>query len=199
LVLEALHWDLSAVTPFCLLDLLLRRLNNDAPFHLPTVRSHAETFAALVATEHHLSFAAPAGVKAASCLLAAVIGLRGVGAGSEARSEEVNRLLAELAQLTGAQPEALLRHVAAIEEAMRIRMSAAAPADNNNSRSDKEMLPAAQDNPCSVNGNVVVVAASSRAQGGQRGPATAAGGGGGSAPPSVSPTDLVDMSVACVY
>jgi len=184
LVLETLHWDLSAVTPFCLLDLLLRRLEQhlDSPFDLPTVRRHAETFAALAATEYGLCWSANPGLTASSCLLTAVSGLRGTGPKAHERAREGNRLLRDLSQLVNADVGTLVNGVAAIERAMREAMPVE---DNNNSHAKERMLPAATTaaphavNPASAANNASNPSSSSSS--------------------SSSPTDLVDMSVACVY
>ena len=93
LVLQVLEWDLSAVTPYSIMDHLLRTLNLDASFNIDTVRKHAETFVALTATEHIFCHSSPA-VVAVACLGAALRGLSGKG------MEEV---LSKLQLLTGVQ------------------------------------------------------------------------------------------------
>lgn len=94
LVLQVLEWDLSAVTPYSILDHLLRTLNLDASFaNVETVRKHAETFVALTATEHQFCHSSPAVVAVAS-LGAALRGLSGKG---------LEEMLAKLQLLTGVQ------------------------------------------------------------------------------------------------
>ena len=73
LVLQVLGWDLSAVTPYSILDHLLRSLSCSA-----VVRKHAETFVALAATEHSFCRRSPA-VVAVACLGAALRGLNAAG------------------------------------------------------------------------------------------------------------------------
>merc|ERR1712029_758842 len=51
-VLDALQWDLSAVTPYSILDHILRTVNFQPMFDPRVVRKHAETFVALAATEY---------------------------------------------------------------------------------------------------------------------------------------------------
>jgi hypothetical protein len=78
IVLNVLEWDLSAVTPYSILDHLLRSINLDSSFSLETVRKHAETFCALAATEHIFCQKRPA-VVAVACLGAALRGLNSTG------------------------------------------------------------------------------------------------------------------------
>jgi transcription initiation factor TFIIIB Brf1 subunit/transcription initiation factor TFIIB len=82
-VLDVLGWDLSAVTPYSILDHLLRTLDLD---NVNTVRRHAETFNALAATEHAFLNQSP-DVVALACLAAALRGLNCKG-----REETVKRL-----------------------------------------------------------------------------------------------------------
>ena len=78
-VLDALQWDLSAVTPYSILDHILRTLNFEpSGFDPEVVRKHAETFVALAATEHIFSLKSPATV-AISCLATALRGLNPKG------------------------------------------------------------------------------------------------------------------------
>ena len=73
-VLDALQWDLSAVTPYSILDHILRTVSFGPMFDPEVVRKHAETFVALAATEHLFSLKSPITV-AVACLGAAVRGL----------------------------------------------------------------------------------------------------------------------------
>jgi transcription initiation factor TFIIIB Brf1 subunit/transcription initiation factor TFIIB len=82
-VLDVLGWDLSAVTPYSILDHLLRTLDLD---NVDTVRRHAETFNALAATEHTFLNQSP-DVVALACLAAALRGLNCNG-----REETIERL-----------------------------------------------------------------------------------------------------------
>ncbi len=100
LVLQVLNWDLSAVTPYTVLDQLLRSLpvwhREEDPDLSPSsdlVRRHAETFVALAATEH--SFCRrPAAVVAVASLGAA---LRGLGA------RDLQGVLRRLTEATGVE------------------------------------------------------------------------------------------------
>jgi hypothetical protein len=77
-VLDVLEWDLSAVTPYSILDHILRSVKLDSTFNMETVQKHAETFIALAATEHIFCSKSPA-VVAVSCLGAALRGLNPTG------------------------------------------------------------------------------------------------------------------------
>ena len=67
IVLEALQWDLSAVTPYSILDQILRSVPLEVDSTNPSnVRKHAETFVALAATEYHFTHKSPALIAVAS-------------------------------------------------------------------------------------------------------------------------------------
>ena len=95
LVLQVLGWDLSAVTPYGILDQLLRSLDSSSssssPLDLDLVRRHAETFVALAATEFSFYHHRPAVVAVAS-LGAALRGLNAAG---------LQEMLAALGGVTG--------------------------------------------------------------------------------------------------
>ena len=73
-VLDVLQWDLSAVTPYSILDHILRTVSFGPLLDPEVVRKHAETFVALAATEHLFSLKSPITV-AVACLGAAIRGL----------------------------------------------------------------------------------------------------------------------------
>ncbi|QQP39473.1 Uncharacterized protein FKW44_020363, partial [Caligus rogercresseyi] len=73
IILNVLEWDLSAVTPYGILDHLLRTLTIEST-SAETIRRHAETFVALTATEFVFHQHGPAAI-AVSCLGAALRGL----------------------------------------------------------------------------------------------------------------------------
>jgi len=77
-VLDVLQWDLSAVTPYSIMDHILRTVPFGSKVDPEVVRKHAETFVALAATEHLFSLKSPATV-AISCLGAALRGLNPQG------------------------------------------------------------------------------------------------------------------------
>ena len=75
-VLDVIGWELSAVTPYYILDHLLRSIDfKDSNCDMVKVRMHAETFQALAATEHAFMGQSPA-VVALACLADALRGLR---------------------------------------------------------------------------------------------------------------------------
>ncbi len=91
-MLQVLNWDLSAVTPYAILDQLLRSVAWDGcQVSMDLVRRHAETFVALAATEHSFCRLTPTVVAVASLGAA----LRGLGA------NDLQGVLHRLADLTG--------------------------------------------------------------------------------------------------
>ena len=92
MILNVLGWDLSAVTPYSILDQLLRSLELDAPADkkapVEKIRKHAETLVALAATEYSFCQKSPALV-AVSSLGAALRGLKTQGLDSMIASLEI--------------------------------------------------------------------------------------------------------------
>lgn len=90
--MNVLGWDLSAVTPYSILDQLVRSLELDAPADkkapVEKIRKHAETLVALAATEYSFSQKSPALV-AVSSLGAALRGLKTQGLDSMIASLEI--------------------------------------------------------------------------------------------------------------
>ena len=76
MVLELLNWDLSAITPYCILDQLLRRLIQ--PLHdlrghfqdLQSIRNYAETLLNLAITESDFLTTPPSLIAVASLITA---------------------------------------------------------------------------------------------------------------------------------
>ena len=110
MVLGVLKWDLSSVTPYSVLDNILRRyyglLETDKSnaLQLSTVRRHAETFVALAATESNFMRYNPA-VVAVSSLGAAI---RGLSVGCYGKDtvetfDELNTILEHLQSTTGTE------------------------------------------------------------------------------------------------
>lgn len=78
-MLEILGWDLSTVTPYCVLEQILRRID-PAPelrFDLRAIREASETLVSLVSTEFHLLSSMSNDLIAVSCVLAAFNGMKG--------------------------------------------------------------------------------------------------------------------------
>ena len=116
MVLDVLGWELSAVTPYYILDHLLRSIDlNGSNCDLAKVRLHAETFQALAATEHAFMGRSPA-VVALACLADALRGLRCQG---------LEALLDYLEKSTGVRKELVLACMEQIEVSIKLSMSGA--------------------------------------------------------------------------
>lgn len=115
IVLNVLGWDLSAVTPYSILEHLLRSMKLEPTFNLETVKKHAETFCALAATEHIFSLKRPA-VVAVACLGAALRGLNSNG---------LDNMLSSLQISTGVQLGAIKDCMDQIEISISLSMSGA--------------------------------------------------------------------------
>lgn len=125
-VLNILGWDLSATTPYAILDQLLRRLTFDSSFNLSTIRRHAETFLALTATEFDF-YPRSATVLAVSCLTAAFSGMKR----SPQQCQSVHDLVLTLASVSGIPTSEILSCVSDIESTMQLRMPPSNPQNNN--------------------------------------------------------------------
>jgi hypothetical protein len=96
LVLQVLNWDLSAVTPYCIVDQLLRRLPLEQ-FDRNQARHFTETLVSLAATEHSLQVRSSSSLIAVSCLAASLARMR------ETPEQDVylRTLLSKLCAVTG--------------------------------------------------------------------------------------------------
>ena len=109
MVLNVLHWDLSSVTSYSILDNILRRTAGSSPnaklysSEISTIRRHAETFVALAATEPDFMGYSPAAISGAS-LGTAIRGLNSgcYGKNTLENSGQLNGLLTHLQALTNA-------------------------------------------------------------------------------------------------
>ena len=116
MVLDVLGWELSAVTPYYILDHLLRSIDLEGSnCDLAKVRLHAETFQALAATEHAFMGQSPA-VVALACLADALRGLRCQG---------LDALLDYLEKSTGVRKELVVACMEQIEVSIKLSMSGA--------------------------------------------------------------------------
>lgn len=107
MVLQLLNWDLSAITPYCILDQLLRRLNYDLRGHiadLQIIRNYAETHLKNALTDSELLTTSPC-LMAVSSLIAAVLKLHQK---SNSCQNVVLNFLQHLLELTGIQLEEAL-------------------------------------------------------------------------------------------
>ena len=171
LVLQILRWDLSYVTPYGILDILLRGLEDcDAGVSLSLIRRHAETFISLVATEYTMQLSASPNLIAVSSLLAAFNGMR-----PHLRNQYVmDKLLAALAGLSGLDAADIVHFMGQIESRMAERL----PTTISGGNEDAKPVPTA--------------AAAKQQQQQQLNPSK----GTNPSPPSASPTDLMELSAA---
>merc|ERR1712029_776094 len=112
-VLDALPWDLSAVTPYSILDHILRTVNFQPMFDPRVVRKHAETFVALAATEYSFCHQSPM-VVAVACLGAALRGLNPHG---------LEAMLSAIHLSCGLQMEQIKQCMDLIEDSIKFSMS----------------------------------------------------------------------------
>ncbi|CAB4064461.1 CCND2 [Lepeophtheirus salmonis] len=140
ILLNVLEWDLSAVTPYGILDHLLRTLNIESSSS-ETIRRHAETFVALTATEFVFYQHGPAAV-AVSCLGAALRGLN---------VSTLSSVLEHLHYTTGVNTITIKDCMDQIEESISMSMSGlsfqpsssspAAPSSKSNNVSAPKIIP----------------------------------------------------------
>lgn len=130
LVLSVLGWDLSVVTPYTIVDQVLRRINPKCGYDLRTIKAHAETFIALAATEYdfYLNYSNPS-VIAVSAIMAAFSGMTANHQHQANRDNLLHILnfVSELTQLS-AQTSVIQKCMNEIEETMTSRL----PTSNNN-------------------------------------------------------------------
>ena len=104
MILELLNWDLSAITPYCILDQLLKRLiqplsNLQSSLNVSEVRSHAEAFVAVASTEADFMTTPPCLIAVAS-LISALTSLK-----STLPKEPLTHFVQTLLSLTGVSLE----------------------------------------------------------------------------------------------
>eukprot|EP00096_Caligus_rogercresseyi_P011784 TRINITY_DN4757_c0_g1_i1.p1 TRINITY_DN4757_c0_g1~~TRINITY_DN4757_c0_g1_i1.p1 ORF type:complete len:322 (-),score=118.79 TRINITY_DN4757_c0_g1_i1:278-1243(-) len=128
-VLSVLSWDLSIVTPYTVLDQIMRRIGSVEALNidLNTVRRHAETFIALAATEYefYLAFEGRPAVLAVGALIAAFSGY------GRLLSEDI---ASDLCQLTGVDAHEAFNTGRYIEDVMSRRISEARNASGSPSK-----------------------------------------------------------------
>jgi len=114
MILNVLKWDLSAVTPYSILDQLLRSIElRDERLTLEKIRKHSETLVALAATEYAFSHKSPALVAVAS-LGAALRGLKTSG---------LDSMLQNLHLTTGVQENVITECMDEIELSIGLSMN----------------------------------------------------------------------------
>lgn len=118
-MLQVLDWDLSAVTPYCILDQLLRRVDfSECSMDGAVIRRHSETFISLVATELDLQAGLPAGLLAISCLIAAVNGLKQ----TSEQSHYLAKLLSVMSEISSHSQSDIVKAVDNVEAVMKERL-----------------------------------------------------------------------------
>merc|ERR1719195_2284175 len=103
MVLELLNWDLSAITPYCILDQLLRRLlqplsNLQNTVNIQEVRNQAEAFLAVASTEADF-ITTPPSLMAVASLISAFSSLK------RSPEEPFSHFVQTLLSITGVTPE----------------------------------------------------------------------------------------------
>lgn len=175
LVLDVLEWDLSAVTPYSILDHILRSIKFDPVFNAETVRKHAETFVALAATEHTFCHKSPA-VVAVACLGAALRGLN---------SQGLEAMLSNLQLSSGVQTSVIRECMEQIEVSISLSMSGSSYQPNSTTGAATTTATTTTPAPAATQTIPKII------------PQQSSGYFGSSA--STTPTDLMDVVSACVY
>lgn len=128
MVLELLNWDLSAITPYCILDQLLRRLLqplNDLRGQfddLQSIRNYSETLLSLAITETGFLTVSPSLV-AISSLITAMSSLKQRPASMAEAEPLVANFLHTLFELTGLNIEEVTTVIHKLEAVVRVRIA----------------------------------------------------------------------------
>lgn len=125
MVLELLNWDLSAITPYCILDQLLRRLIQ--PLHdlrghfqdLQSIRNYAETLLSLAITESDFLTVPPSLIAVASLITA----MSSLNQKPSANEPLVANFLQNLFDLTGLNLQEVAAVINNLEVIVRARIS----------------------------------------------------------------------------
>lgn len=135
MVLELLDWDLSAITPYCILDQLLRRLIqplNDLQGHfddLNSLRNYAETLLSVALTEIDFMTVSPALV-AVSSLITAMSSLSQNNQ-TNGSNPKVATFLHNLLDMVGLQVEEVAVSINNLETIIRARIAYEQRCSNN--------------------------------------------------------------------
>jgi len=128
LVLELLNWDLSAITPYCILDQLLRRLakplHDLQDFDLTEVRNYSEAILNLALTESAFLTTSPCLI-AVSSLITAMSNLGRVTSSSRGQQNEalVANFLHQLFEITNIRVEEISEVISQLEHIVRLRFA----------------------------------------------------------------------------
>lgn len=126
-VLQALKWDVSCVTPHDFLEHILSRLPLSADERL-SVRRHTQTFIALCTADFKFVVSPPSMI-AAACVSAAATGLKGDEWCRAVRLQSILR------NITSTDTECLRQCQEQIEESLRNSLSESATSSSNSSSS----------------------------------------------------------------
>ena len=127
-MLELLNWDLSAITPYCILDQLLRRLakplHDLKEFDLTEVRNYSEAILNLALTESVFLTTSPCLI-AVSSLITAMSNLgRGQSRGQQPQNEAlVANFLHQLFEISNIRVEEISGVISQLEHIVRLRFT----------------------------------------------------------------------------
>ena len=139
LVLELLNWDLSAITPYCILDQLLRRLAKPLhdlkeDFDLTEVRNYSEAILNLAMTETTFLTTSPCLVAVSSLITAmSNLGLRGQQRGQN--EALVASFLHQLFEISNIKVEEISEVISQLEHIVRLRFAYVPPLTNQQQQS----------------------------------------------------------------
>ena len=127
LVLELLNWDLSAITPYCILDQLLRRLakplHDLQDFDLTEVRNYSEDILNLALTESAFLTTSPCLIAVSSLITA----MSNLGRTSSSRGQQNEALVAnflhQLFEISNIRVEEISEVISQLEHIVRLRFA----------------------------------------------------------------------------
>ena len=187
LVLQVLNWDLSAVTPYCIADQLLRRLQLQ-PFDKTKVRQFTENLVALAATEHSVQVRSSSSLVAVSCLATSLARLRQ----TPEQDNVLRGLLSQLCSVTGLNIKEIAECVNRLEDL--IAENSTASSTSSSSTSSLEAPPSKISKHNSGNSFSYNSISSSNSSNSFSGSNFC----NNLNQISATPTDMVDISAACV-
>ena len=130
-MLELLNWDLSAITPYCILDQLLRRLAKPLhdlkeDFDLTEVRNYSEAILNLAMTEATFLTTSPCLV-AVSSLITAMSNLSRGGQRGQNNEALVANFLHQLFEISNIRVEEISDVISQLEHIVRLRFAYVQP------------------------------------------------------------------------
>ena len=126
-MLELLNWDLSAITPYCILDQLLRRLakplHDLQDFDLTEVRNYSEAILNLALTESAFLTTSPCLIAVSSLITA----MSNLGRTSSSRGQQNEALVAnflhQLFEISNIRVEEISEVISQLEHIVRLRFA----------------------------------------------------------------------------